>query len=245
MLPVPASQGLTIPWTEIDFVLYNTLMGIAAGAGLLVVVDLGRRIRRGDSFPLEGYSLAFAINGFLCTATGLHMTLTWPLAPGGFAYSNILFGEPVLVLGVILLGAAWLSWVRRDVLSVASPERERSIAWFAGPTTVLGIGIGLGCFATAAAAIRYELFVAPPEEPISGSYFGQWPWIEITFVSGLYVLAGIGTLLLPLALRNLRGVAALVVGACWAVVGVSWMLFGAFNFFGHTGLIINTTATAG
>lgn len=245
MLPLTASQGLTIPWTEIDFVIYNTIMGIAAGAGLLVIVDLGRRMRRGDTVPLEGYSLAFAINGFICTVTGLHMTLTWPLAAGGFPYSNILFGEPVLALGVILLGAAWILWVRRDLLGVPSPERDRAIGWFAGPTSVLGIGIGLGCFATAAAGIRYELFVAPPAEPITGSYFGQWPWIEITFVSGLYILTGIGTILLPLALRNLRSVWALIVGGAWAIVGAAWLVFGAFNFFAHTGLIINTTPTGG
>jgi uncharacterized membrane protein len=244
MVATLTQQGLVISWAEGDFRLYNTLMGVAAGAALLVLVDLGRRIRRGDTVPLEGYSLAFAVNGVLLTATGLHMTLTWPLAAGGFAYSNIIFGEPALVLGVVLLAAAWASWVRRDVVGRAAPGRDRAIAWLAGPMSVLSVGIGLGCFGVAAAGWRYTLFVAPPEEPVTG-WFSQWPWLEASFVSGLYVLVGLGAVLLPLALRRLAGPWAVVVGVCWGLSGAAWLAFGAFNFFAHVGLIINTTTPAG
>ncbi|MGF1662689.1 MAG: hypothetical protein ACFCVG_09515 [Kineosporiaceae bacterium] len=46
-------------------------------------------------------------------------------------------------------------------------------------------------------------------------------------------------------MRRLTGPWAVVVGACWAVSGAAWLLFGAFNFFAHVGLIINTTAPTG
>lgn len=236
-----AAQGLVIPWSEIDFPLYNTVKAIAAGAGLLLVADLGRRLRAGQTFRVEGYALALLTNGILLTTTGLHMSLTWPLAPGGFAYDNIIFGEPALVFGVVQLVGALGLWLSRDLIGKASPERDRAIAWLLGPSSVLGVGIGLGCFGIAAAGVRYQLWVAPPEEPISGSVFGQWPWFEITFIAGLYVLTGLGAVLLPLALRSIRGPWSIVVIICWALAGSAFLLFGAFNYFSHIGLIINTT----
>lgn len=230
-------DDLTIDWASGPT--YNTVMALSAGVGLLLVVDLGRRLRRGDHVGVEGYTVAFAVLGAILTLTGLHMTLTWPLAPIGFPFDNIIFGEPALVFGLILLAAAAVLVWQRAVVSVPGPDRDAQILRLMGPTSLLGVGIGLACFAIAAAAIRYQLFVAPPQEPISGE-FSQWPWVEITFMSGLYILTGLGCVLLPLALRRPQGPVAVVVGAAWGVAGLAFMLFGALNYFTHVGLIVNT-----
>jgi len=103
---------------------YNTVMAVAAGVGLLLVVDLGRRLRREEAVGVEGYAVAFAIVGALLTVTGLHMTLTWPLAPIGFPFDNIVFGEPALVFGVILLAAAVVRVWKSAVLGVPSPGQR-------------------------------------------------------------------------------------------------------------------------
>lgn len=237
MLALLAQDDLTIDWASGPT--YNTVMSVAAGVGLLLVVDLGRRLRRDDTVGVEGYAVAFAILGALLTVTGLHMTLTWPLAPIGFPFDNIVFGEPALVFGMILLAAAVVLVWKSAVLGVPSPGRHAEIARLMGPTSLLGVGIGLGCFGIAAAGIRYELFVAPPQEPISGQ-FSQWPWLEIAFICGLYILTGLGSVLLPLALRRPRGVVAVVVGAAWGLAGLAFLLFGALNYFTHIGLIVNT-----
>ncbi|WP_150241069.1 DUF981 family protein [Nocardiopsis quinghaiensis] len=48
----------------------------------------------------DGWALAFGALGLLSAVTGPHMSSTWPLAPGGFAFGNIVFGEPSLVFGM-------------------------------------------------------------------------------------------------------------------------------------------------
>ncbi len=237
-MSTPTADGLTIDWATGPT--YNTVMAVAAGVGLLLVVDLGRRLRREEEVGVEGFALAFGILGLLLTATGLHMTLTWPLAPIGFAFDNIIFGEPALVFGVILLGACIVLVRNASVVGTPSPLRNAAVERLMGPTSILGVFIGLGCFAIAAAGVRFQLWVAPPQEPISGR-FSQWPWVEITFIAGLYVLTGLGCVLLPWALRQPRGLPATVAGVAWALAGLAFACFGALNYFTHIGLIVNTS----
>ena len=234
----PTADTLTIDWASGPT--YNTVMAVAAGVGLLLVVDLGRRLRRDEEVGVEGFALAFGIVGLLLTATGLHMTLTWPLAPIGFAFDNVIFGEPALVFGVVLIGVCVVLVRNAAVVGTPSSARYATIERLMGPTSILGVFIGLGCFAIAAAGIRFQLWVAPPQEPISG-WFSQWPWVEITFIAGLYVLTGLGCVLLPAALRHPRGLPATIAGTAWAVAGLAFAAFGALNYFTHIGLIINTS----
>ena len=235
----PTADELTIDWATGPT--YNTVMAVAAGVGLLLVVDLGRRIRRDEEVGVEGFALAFGVLGLLLTTTGLHMTLTWPLAPIGFAFDNIIFGEPALVFGVVLLGTCAALMSHRAVLGNPGPVRTTTAARLMGPTSVLSVFVGLSCFAIAAAGVRFRLWVAPPQEPISG-WFAQWPWVEITFIAGLYVLTGLGCVLLPWALRRPSSPVALVAGLAWTIAGLSFAAFGALNYFTHIGLIINTSA---
>ena len=228
-------QGLTINWEQLPT--YNTVMSVAAGAGLILVVMLGRELARDpENVTVEGYSLAFGVLGLILTTTGFHMTVTWPLAPD-FPYDNIIFGESSFAFGVLLLAAAFAGW-RRGAELIASERPVERLAVVARPMSVFVVGIGLSMIAIAVAGMQFQLFVAPPPEPITG-WFAQWPWVEATFVSGLYFLVGLGAVLSPLALGR-RGAWFTAVGWMWAVTGVAFLLFGAFTFYAHIGLIVRT-----
>ncbi|MFI6815347.1 DUF981 family protein [Nonomuraea sp. NPDC050328] len=226
---------MKIDWTQMPT--YNTIMAVAAGIGLLLMVALGRDLLRGRTDGLTGFALAFGVLGTILTTTGLHMTLTWPLAGQGFPFDNIIFGEPSLAFGVMLLAAAFYLWKRgldlRESVDLAGHvvAVARPVSWFAA-------AMGLACFGIAAAGWTYTLFAAPPQEPISG-LLAEYPLVEATFISGLYVLVGVGAVLLPFALVR-RGGLAKVVGWCWGLAGLAFTLFGALNYFTHIGLIVNT-----
>lgn len=231
------AQGLEIDWAQMPT--YNTVMSVAAGAGLLMIVGFIRRLADPDR-PLsaEGWAMGFGVVGVILALTGLHMTLTWPLAPGGFAFDNIIFGEPSFAFGVMLLFAAFYLWRRAERIDAAS-DRLAALAPAAGPVSIFVLGMGLACFAIAAAGVGYELFAAPPEEPISGE-FADYPLVEAIFISGLYALVGIGAVLFPLALKPGRQAVTKVILVVWFLSGLAFLLFGAMNFFTHIGLIINT-----
>ncbi|HWC05964.1 MAG TPA: DUF981 family protein, partial [Gemmatimonadota bacterium] len=89
---------------------YNTVMAVAAGAALIMLVLFGRELIRDPSKVVpEAWALGFGVVGAILSATGLHMTLTWPLAVD-FPFDNIIFGEPSLAFGVLLLAAALYLW---------------------------------------------------------------------------------------------------------------------------------------
>ncbi|MFD6949129.1 hypothetical protein A6A08_07135 [Nocardiopsis sp. TSRI0078] len=228
--------GIRIDWATMPT--YNTVMAVAAGAGLILVVALGRALLSGRRIVPDGWALAFGTLGLLLTATGLHMTLTWPLAAGGFAFDNIIFGEPSLVFGVLLLAAALYLWKRGDALN-GHEDPAAHVARVAGPVSVLVFGMGLASFGIAAAGWVFQLFAAPPQEPVSGA-FSAYPWLEAAFISGLYALVGVGAVLFPFALRSLKSRLWTVVGVVWGLAGIVFLLFGALNYYTHIGLVVNT-----
>lgn len=238
-----AQEGLKIDWANMPT--YNTIMSLAAGAGLLgIVILIKQMMSKPTEVSAEGWSLAFGVLGAILTTTGLHMTLTWPLASGGFAFDNIIFGETSLGFGVLLLAASLYLW-RRGEEALTRPEPLAALAKVAQPISVFIGGLGLALFAIAVAGVKYQLFAAPPEEPISGE-FAEWPLVEAIFMSGLFALVGVGAVLFPFAVNNIRNAATKITlpiritGIVWAVTGVVFMLFGAMNFFTHIGLIVNT-----
>lgn len=110
------SSGLKIDWTQMPT--YNTIMAVAAGAALLTLVWFGRSLLKKEVTHLEGWSLALAVPGAILTLTGLHMTLTWPFAKY-FPFDNIIFGEPSLAFGVLLLAGALYLWRRGTVIEAS------------------------------------------------------------------------------------------------------------------------------
>ncbi len=233
------AAGLKIDWTQMPT--YNTVMALAGGAGLLLVVALGWYLVKGKPVVPEAWALAYGALGFVLLVTGTHMTLTWPLAGQGFPFDNIIFGEPCLIFGVLLSAAAMLLWKRGAALAEAGTGEDRllAVSRLAAPISVFVFGAGLACLGIAAAGWKYTLFAAPEEEPISGE-FADHPWVEASFMSSLYVLLGVGALLFPLALRRRAGWSLAAVGVCWTLAGLAFLAFGGLNYFTHIGLIVNT-----
>jgi hypothetical protein len=148
MPTVPTQQPLKIDWAQMPT--YNTLMAVAAGAALLLLVGLGHRLGKGHPTEPDGWALAFGVLGLILTATGLHMTLTWPLAGQGFPADNVIFGEPALAFGVMLLAASGYLW-RRGAEVLSGPDPQAGAARVAGPLSLFVLGMGLACFGIAAA----------------------------------------------------------------------------------------------
>lgn len=236
---------------------YNTIMSVAVGAGLLAMVLLFLDLRKASGvdetserrglLSTDGWAITFGVLGLLLTVTGLHMTLTWPLASGGFAFDNIIFGETSLAFGVLMLGAALYLW-RRGTELRADPEPLRLAARTARPLSVFIAALGLALFAIAIAGVTYQLFAAPPQEPISGA-FADYPMIEATFMSLLFALVGVGAVVFPFAVNSVLrspattksgGGAVKTVGIVFTIAGVVFVLFGAMNYFTHIGLVVNT-----
>jgi len=233
---------LIIDWTQMPT--YNTIMSVAAGSALTSLVYFVRALGREKDIELESWALAFSVPGFILTTTGMHMSLTWPMAKY-FPYDNIIFGETSFGFGVLLLALAWYLWHRGPAL-IAGGKPASSLARAVQPLSVFVVGMGLALIAIAAAGLVFKLFAAPPEEPISGTFAG-YPWIEAIFMSGMFGFVGIGAVLFPFAARALangaeQGGAQKIVGFVWWLSGLGFLLFGALNFFTHIGLIIHTTA---
>lgn len=209
---------------------YNTIMSVATGIGLLLIVRFTGLVLRGEKLSLEGWSVGFAVPGFILTLTGLHMTLTWPLSQIGFPFDDIIFGEPSLAFGVLLLAWSILLWRKSNLMNAFGEKSKESkeqsqqvithLLEMARPLSYFAAAMGLALFWIALAGVYYQLFAAPPEEPISGQ-FADYPMLEATFISGLYALTGLGAILLPFSLsRRSLGLKKLI-GVCWTITVIA------------------------
>lgn len=230
-------QKLIIDWTQMPT--YNTVMAVAAGAALLSIARTGRRLYEKQEIRPLGICINFAMLGLLLFCTGLHMTLTWPMAKY-FPFDNIVFGEPSLTLGVLLLGLAFYFGQYRRHGGFSLSDISKDICEW----RYLLYGIGLALIGIGCAGVAFQLFAAPKEEPISGN-FADYPMLEATFISTVYALTGLSALLTPVALQHwtqkisLTGIHKTVY--CFlTITGYTWLLFGALNFFTHIGLIVHT-----
>ena len=59
-------------------ILYNTIVGLAAGVGLLLVVKLLKQFINSEKVQPEGFALTFGITGFIQTVLGLTISVMWP-----------------------------------------------------------------------------------------------------------------------------------------------------------------------
>jgi len=222
-------------------------MAVAAGIGLLMLVRFGSQIMKGRRIDLEGWAAGFAIPGFILTLLGGRMTMTWPLSKVGLPFDDIIFGEPSLAFGVMLLAGAFILYRKAKQWPAGkiekSVDREETFAHCLAdavrPISYFAAAMSLVLIAIAVAGVYFKLFAAPPEEPISGK-FADYPMLEATFISGLYALAGIGAILFPFSLNNKMPVLNRIMGICWIISGFLLVLFGALNYFTHIGLILNT-----
>jgi hypothetical protein len=231
------AAGLKVPWTKVP--MYNTIMGLAAGVGLLLVVWFGADLLRRRPIEFDGWALSFGIVGLIQFLTGLHMTLTWPIAFIA-PWDDIYFEETCLAFGTLLLAASLYLWKRGEVL--AGLDDDGLIARFQQvirPTSLFVFALGLALFWIGVFPLAYPVFEAPPQEPISG-HFSNLPRLESTLFTLLYWAIALGCLLFPFAVRTLNRVLLTIVGLAWAIPGAGLVLFVAMNFFTHGGLTHNT-----
>jgi uncharacterized membrane protein len=224
-------------------ILYNTIVGLAAGVGLLLVAQLLKQFAEGDTVQPEGFALAFGITGFIQTVLGLTISVTWPYTK--VLHANIMLGESALAFGALLIAAAFFLWRKRDTvvdLGQANEKSAQASAYLLAvlrPVSVWVFATGLMMASLVVAIIYYQLGHAPPQEPISG-YFGD-TWVEPGFLALLWSLISIGALLAPTAMAKWNSKGMNMVRLCWTIAGGLLVLFSAMNYFTHIGLLMNTS----
>ncbi|MFI5496596.1 DUF981 family protein [Actinoplanes sp. NPDC051859] len=220
--------------------MFNTLMGVCAGLALLLVPRYWASVR-GDRLPLQivhggdqhGWAATFGLLGTVLTGLGGVMTITHPLAPAK-PYIDTIFGEPTLLLGVLLLAAAWRLAHRDD------PLDERRLHALLAPASVVVFALGVVLVWCCLAILRFDVIsAAPAAEPLTGLMHDH-PAIENTFFAAvLYGPAAIGCLLTPFALDPRRRRTWLTLYWCWTIAGLGFTAFSAVNFYTHTGMLVN------
>ncbi|MCL6472749.1 MAG: DUF981 domain-containing protein [Firmicutes bacterium] len=180
------------------FIDYLTIMLINLVAGLFL---LGYYVYRGIDDPDQRrWAPGFLIVGIIGIATGLHMTLTWPL-PGA---NNIAFGETELLFGVLFLAAS---------LALA-------FNWSLFSISVFAIFAGFVAIEVGARIIQKGL----TQEPIvAGVGF------ILTGLTGL-LLAPVLYWLKARPYRLIFAIIAIIAAAIWAFIGYGayWSHFDSF-----------------
>jgi hypothetical protein len=219
-------------------VVYNELVAITAGAGLLGFAAFLADLLRGRKIESEGWAAFFGVTGALLLVLGVHTTVTWPFGGDGFEYANIAFGQPAAGFGALLLFAAIYLWRHRARFDGEADEARTSTLAALRPAGIFVGALGLGMAALAITFVRFQLGAAPPEEPISGR-FGDMPIIEALFLGGLWGVVALGAILFAVALWADRLHLLVWAVRSWVVGGVVLLLFGAMNFYTHIGMYYN------
>lgn len=215
-------------------VFYNTLVGVAAGVGLIGIAKLLKKLHDKENVSADGWALLFAPTGAILTVLGFAITITWPYRVPGTFDANILFGEPAIAFGLLLLSASFYLWHERAGLDAAKVWRVLK------PVSIYIFALGLVMGACAISWLRYKLGAAPPTEPISGHFSGH-PLFEASFLFVLYGLVALGALLFPLVPDSKSRKVFKIVYWAWLIAGVVFLLFSAMNYYTHIGDLQNGT----
>ncbi|WP_338749175.1 DUF981 family protein [Janibacter alittae] len=221
-------------------VVYNELVAVTAGAGLLGFAWFLKQLVQDRVVESEGWAAFFGITGLLLLITGLHTTMTWPFGGEGFEYANIAFGQPAAGFGALLLFAAIYLWRHRELFSgdLDAATVNATALRALKPVSIFVGALGLAMGVLAITFVRFQLGAAPPEEPISGR-FGHLPILEALFLGGLWGIVAVGAILFAIALLTDRpGLLRWAIWA-WVIGGVVFLLFGAMNFYTHIGMYYN------
>ena len=52
-------------------ILYNTIVGLAAGVGLVLVAQMFRQLANSEKLAAEGFALGFGMTGFILIVLGI------------------------------------------------------------------------------------------------------------------------------------------------------------------------------
>ncbi|GGQ23396.1 hypothetical protein GCM10010187_44790 [Actinomadura coerulea] len=227
-------------------IMHNTIMGEAAGASLIALAVFLFLARRGDRLWARGWALTFGVGSLILTSLSWDAITTGPFTAK--PEINMVFGGPLLWFGVLLGAAALYLWVHGDTLQEPAgakrgeTELYRFTATTRGtfsPVYLLVLAAGLNLLGNAAAIVRFNLVGgAPASEPITGR-LGHIAWIENNSFGLVYALAGIATILLIGAVRDLGGRIAAVVITLFFATGLFFLVFSTLNEYTHPGLMTN------
>lgn len=232
---------LIIDWAHLPT--YNTIMALIAGVALITIANFGKALVLKNTIKFQGWSLAFGVFGAILTITGSHMTLTWPLG-NGFPWDNIIFGEPCLALGIILLFVSFYLWKNKTILE-ANESPLQFISTNFTPFSILFYALALMLTAIFFAGVQFQFFAAPPQEPISG-YFSKWPWLEAWGLSLIFLGVGICSAYMPTFFSSAQknnyqlDIMDKLLFAGLKITGWFLLAFGAMNYYTHIGLILHT-----
>ncbi|WP_199515718.1 DUF981 family protein [Nucisporomicrobium flavum] len=228
-------------------IMYNALIGVAAGAALILVPRYWAWLRN-ERMPLplvrapadhSGWAAAFGVLGILLTGLSFAMIFSHPHAEAT-PYVDTIFDEPALLLGVLLLAAAWR--ISRTTPAFA-PDRLPDAL---GPVGVIVFILGLVMTWCTLAILRFDVIsAASAEEPITG-LLHHHPAVEKTFFAAvLYGPSALGCLLFPVAARPGSRRSWQILYWAWTVAGIGFALFSAMKFYRHTGMVVNLTDGSG
>jgi len=216
----------------------NTITAIAVGAGLIGMALFLRLLLLRRPINSEAWAVFFAVVGSIMAVVGFTTTVMWPYGTGELAYGNIQFGEPAAAFGVLALGGAVLLWRQRKLFEVDSKHTYEAAFDSLRPLSIFVGVLGLAMVALAATWVRFQMGAAPEFEPVSGN-FGHLPWLEASFLGGLWGLVAVGALVFPFAVRKAGKVLVNIVVVTWLLAGIVFSLFGALNMYTHIGMYYN------
>lgn len=235
-------EKLIIDWANVPT--YNTLMAICAGASLLSVASVGKSLIKGKT-NLRGWAINFGILGLILFVSGAHMSLTWPIK--FLPFDNIIFGETCFALGALDIFLAFYFWKSEERIK----ETENPLSLIGkelSSVQYLLIGLGLGLAFIALAGYEWKFFVAPVEEPVSGPMGQNFPTLQYIGLSSIFLLVGIASILTSFSLQDFGRESSVFKLKTYhklnygLLLAMGWFLlvFGAFVFYTHIGLIIKT-----
>ena len=213
---------------------YNTTMGLAAGAIMLLLVVFARVVQQPQRNSLEGWAWMFIALGLILAVTGTHMTLTWPLeqiegAPC-CAVDNVAFGEPAMLFGFLVVFAG-IAIIRGEKNAFARGI-DFDILPSVRPMLYAGAFGGIGLIMIAIAGIQFGMWgPPPPDEPIA-RLMGD-SIIERFYVAGTYAITGLAAMTAPFAPEH--RIVARVFAASTLIGGMSWTFLSITLFYGHIG----------
>lgn len=213
---------------------YNTTMGLAAGAIMLLLVVFARVVQRSKRDSLEGWAWMFIALGLILAIMGTHMSLTWPLvqiegAPC-CAVDNVAFGEPAMFFGFLVV-VAGIAIIRGEKNALARGT-EFNIVASVRPILYAGAFGGVGLIMIALAGIQFGMWgPAPPDEPIA-RLMGD-SILERFYVAGTYAITGLAAMTAPFAPEH--RIVGRVFAASTLIGGMSWTFLAFTLFYGHIG----------
>jgi hypothetical protein len=96
-----------------SMILYNTIVGLAAGVALVLVAALFEKLVRHERVQPQGFALVFGMTGFILTVLGITISVMWPYKK--VLHANIMMGEPALAFGVLLAAASFFLWTKHEL----------------------------------------------------------------------------------------------------------------------------------